>query len=104
MIFLNINTLVLILTTILIGNNIIVEGNGIFDKLKLPNLWDLITGKIDVGDDKISLLDHFLLDILPLYIKQKPANQNGTKIFFKKYALEDESNDDAYRMTAVSIK
>lgn len=54
-------------------------------------------------NDLFNLFDHFLYDILPPLNGQRPYNENGTRSEFKAYALADESNDDAARLTTVSI-
>lgn len=100
--------LFLIIATLLVSHrfSVIVDADGLFDAFKIPIIEDLLGNNQDegYGADKISLLDSFLLDVVPLFIGEKPANQNGTKAMFRKYAMEDESNDDAYKMTIVSIE
>lgn len=55
-----------------------------------------------LGEEE-SLMDHFLFNLVPSWLGQRPFNQNGTKSIFKQYAMEDDSNDDAFKMSSVSL-
>lgn len=53
--------------------------------------------------EKINFFDHFLLDTVPKILHSKPANENGTLSKYRDFALADTSNDDAARLTGVSL-
>lgn len=52
--------------------------------------------------DKLDPFEHLVLDVVPTFFNQRPNNENGTESQFKEYILQDDSNDDAWRLTGVS--
>ena len=56
-----------------------------------------------IDGEKLDPLDYFLEDVLPPLYGQRANNENGTRAEFKRYALEDQSNDDASHLSGVSI-
>lgn len=60
---------------------------------------DLLKGS---PEEKLALIDWFMQDVLQRAIGNRPNNENGTKWAYKEYALLDESNDDAARLSGVS--
>lgn len=75
-------------------------------KHQIENLMELFSTESAANRDEpeqLHPLDHFLLDIVPTFFNQRPNNENGTESQFRDYIMSDDSNDDAWRLTGVSI-
>lgn len=71
-----------------------------FEKLYLKLNPEALKGK---PNEKLLPIDWFLEDFAPLLINQRPNNENGTKWEYKEFAWLDSSNDDAIRLSGVSL-
>lgn len=93
----------IVLVFLLINHGVFtsVSATGLFG-FELPNLFGMGSEERAEKKDKLDPIDYFLLDIVPRFMGSQPNNENGTKFFFEKYAMEDDSNDDAAKMTGVS--
>ena len=56
-----------------------------------------------IDGDQLNFLDFFLQEYLPPLLGQRPYNENGSRVEFKDYNMMDTSNDDAARLTGVSV-
>lgn len=52
--------------------------------------------------ERISPIDHLLVDVIPQLFDAPPSNENGTAREFKDLAYQDDSNDDAIHLSTVS--
>lgn len=80
------------------------DGGGLFEELNrqasdLLKIFSLTGG---AKTDGLDPLEYFLLDVVPKFFNQRPNNENGTEPQFKDYIMNDDSNDDAWRLTGVS--
>lgn len=75
---------------------------GASEEIEVENLQRQPLGK-KRPNEKLPFFEHFLHDVFPKWINQRPNNENGTKSEYEVYAMTDESNDDAAHMSIVSM-